>query len=335
MRLLLALPAALVLAVAPEPASVSELKERYVSAVERAEKSAALAAIAATAPASARDATALFDLFIRFPDPAARRAALDSLARSPIHASLEPLALAALGAGEPESVFFGAHLAERARTPRALEALRKAASRRLPRSAADSTLASERQAWWARHEALDRLAAWEGAKALPLLRKRAEESPAAAAIIGRRLWADAFPELLSWARSSREERRAAALEAARQPIEPADARATRATMLAALADPALGLDFRHQLALKVGASSDAAEAEELGRRHDAAPEPERPLWAAALFISRQPAAVPRLARYAALAPDESHRARAREQLESMVGAERAAALVQAKKDDKK
>lgn len=313
----------------PMPATVAGLKERYVSALARADKVKALEALARTAPRDLGDVSALYDLFMRFPEPRARRAAIDSLALSPAHPTLESLALTALSGPEPESVFFGAHVAERARTRGALEALRRVAERPLAhRRAEDSSLATERGAWWAQYEALDVLAGLEGEKALPLLLRRVKESPAVAAIIGRRLWTAALPELLEWAGSSKDAERELAREAARQPIEPADARATRAAMLKAVADARLDAEFRHQLALKVGASSDDAEAEELARRHDAAAaEGERLLWASALFASRRPAAVPVLARYAREDRDELRRRGAYAQLVDQVGADRAKALV--------
>ncbi|MDX6769466.1 MAG: hypothetical protein SF051_08035 [Elusimicrobiota bacterium] len=322
--------AGLAAAAEPLPATVSGLKESYVSAVDRVDKTRALQALARTAPRDTGDVSALYDLFMRFPDPMARRAALDSLSLSPQHPTLEPLALAALRSPEPESVFFGAHVAALARTPAALDALTAVASRRLAHARAeDSTMATERGAWWAQYEALDVLAAWRGAETLPLLRQRVGESPAVAAIMGRRLWAAAFPELRKWAGSSKAMERARAREAARQPSEPADARAVRAGMLEAVADAKLDAEFRHQVALKLGASSDDAEAVALAAAHDAAKtSAERLLWGAALFASGRPAAIPVLARYAREDPDELRRRGALAQLTDMVGAEKAKALVE-------
>lgn len=326
---LLALLCALPLSAAETAPGVFALKDRYVSAIERADKERALAALAVTAPRDVGDVSALYDLFMRFPEARARKAALDSLALSPVHPSLEPLALTALRSPEPESAYFGAHLAAKAATPAALEALRKLAGRPLRKSGAeDAELASERGAWWAQYEALDVLASVDGEKALPLLKARMAESPKVGAIVGARLWVAAWPELRRLAASSKERERMAAREAARQPIDQADARATRAALLAAVADPKLDAEFRHQVALKAGASSDEKEAEELARRHGAAKsEGERLLWASALFASGKPAAVPLLARFAKEDPDELRRLGARAQLVRMLGEEKTAALL--------
>jgi hypothetical protein len=324
-------------AFATEALPVSELKQRYVSAVERAEKDAALDQLAVTAPRGAGDVSALLDLFSRFSDARARRAALASLALSPVHSSLEPLALSSLDSSEPETVFFGVHVAEKTGTRAALDALRALASRKLGRSRGeDSALVTERGQWSAQYEALDVLAGLEGAKTLPLLRMRMAESPSVGAIIGRRFWASDWDELRRLAGSKRDAEREAAREAAASPIEPGDARVTRAGMLAAVADASLDKEFRHLVALKAGASSDDAEAEELARRHDAAPgQEERLLWAAALFASNRPAAAPLLARYAREDLDEGRRRNAREQLTRLVGGERAKALIEGNKDVKK
>lgn len=339
MRLsLLALLCALPLAAAQTaPPTVFGLKERYVSAIERVDKEKALAALAETAPRDQGDVSALYDLFMRFPEARARRAALASLALSPTHPTLEPLALTALRSPEPESVYFGAHLAAKAGTPAALEELRKVAGRRLRKpSAEESAFATERGTWWAQYEALDVLASVDGAKALPLLKARLAESPKVGAIIGARLWTEAWPDLLKLAASSKERERMAAREAARQPIDPSDARATREGLLAAVGDAKLDAEFRHQVALKAGASSDEKEAEELARRHDAAKsEGERLLWASALFASGKPAAVPLLVRFAKEDPDELRRLGARAQLVRMVGEPQAAALVGDEKESKK
>lgn len=330
--LVLALAAAAQLeAPGPLPKSAGALKDYYVSAIERADKNRALQALARTAPVDAGEVQALYDLFMRFPDPNARKAAMESLALAPRHASLEPLAIGALRADVPESVFFGAHVADHARTPAALAELRKIAARKLVHARADdATLATERGNWWAQYEVLDVLARWEGDAVLPLVRQRAAESPAVAAILGRHYWAKVFPDLLKWA-AGKEADRERAREAARQTIDPPPARETRAAMLAAVPDAKLDAEFRHQLALKVGASSEDAEAEELARRHDAAKtEGERLLWASALFASGKPAAVPVLARYAREDPDELRRRGAYAQLAEMVGEEKAKALTEVK-----
>lgn len=317
--------------------SVTALKMRYVSSVERAQKDAALDALAVTPPRDSGDISSLHDLFARFPDARARKAALDSLELSPVHPGLESMAVTLLRASEPESVFFGTHLARKAGTPVSFGELRKAAAKPLGLARAeDGTLASERGLWWARYEALEQLALVDGAKALPLLWKRSAESPLVAGIIGRKLWKDAWPRLAVMAGSKKEDERAAAREAARQPIEPADARATRAGMLAVIPDAALDDEFRHQVALKVGASSTDAEAEELDRRRVAAKtDGEKLLWTAALFASNRPAAASALVEFAAESDDEARRNGALEQLVRLVGADKASSLVKAKKEAKK
>lgn len=316
----------------PLPTTVGRLKELYVSAIARSDKNRVLEALSRTAPSDAGEVQALYDLFMRFPEPRARKAAMDSMALAPRHPSLEPLAVNALRSPDPESIYFGAHVAAHARTPAALQELKKIASRKLTHARADdASLATERGIWWAQYEALDVLAAWEGEAALPLLRQRASESPVVGAILGRRYWTKILPDLVKWA-AGKDVDRERARQAAHQAIEPADARATRPALLAAVPDAKLDAEFRHQLALKVGASSEDEEAEDLARRHDAAKtEGERLLWASALFASGRPAAVPLLARYAREDPDELRRRGAQAQLVDMVGEEKAKALLEDKK----
>ncbi|MEK7384776.1 MAG: hypothetical protein AAB262_16035, partial [Elusimicrobiota bacterium] len=96
--------------------------------------------------------------------------------------------------------------------------------------------------------------------------------------------------------------------------------ATRDAMLGLLRDPKVDEDLRHQLALKIGLSSDDAEAEVLVTEHDKASDTlTRLLWASAAFASRSQKVIPLLARYARQSEDERWRLASKAQLLDMVG----------------
>lgn len=318
--------------------SVSLLKERFLGATEEAERKSLLGKIAQTTPVSAQDVSALFDLFSRFPEPALRRGVMDSLSRlQPENPQLEPLFITYLQQGEPESQLFGINGAFRLRSRRALPLVREIAGRKFAASSAASINAlSDRNAWWTQYEALSALAQWEGDKSLSLLRKKTKESPAVARLLGEFYWRQIFPDLKKWAYATDPADHERAVEAAGAPIDPADARATRADMLALVRDPKLDEEVRHKLILKVGASSNDAEVEELAREHDAAGDDKmRLVWAAAVFAAHSPKSVPLLTRYARQSPDEMTRAGARAELADMLGEERVKELLGEEKEVKK
>jgi len=310
--------------------SVSLLKERFLGATEESVRVTLLAKISQTTPVSAQDISALFDLFSRYPDPALRRGLMDSLARlQPDNPQLEPLFITYLEQSEPESQLFGINGAFRLRSRRALPLVRKIAERKFASSSAASINAlSERNAWWTQYEALSALAQWEGDKSLRLLRAKAKESPAVAHLLGQHFWRQTLPDLKKWAVSADAADHERAVEAAGAPIDPADARATRADLLALVRDPKTDDEVRHKLTLKLGASSTDAEVEDLIREHDAAADDKmRLVWAAAVFAAHSPKSVPLLARYARQSPDEMTRAGARAELADLVGEDQTRTLL--------
>ncbi|OGR94630.1 MAG: hypothetical protein A2V88_14685 [Elusimicrobia bacterium RBG_16_66_12] len=298
------------------------LKERYMSSLEDAEKTKALEVLAKTAPASGQDVAALFDLFSRDQNAVVRQAVMDSLALiSRGSPQLEPLFVSYLKQPEPEAQLFGVNGAFRLRSREALPLVRDIAKRRFAAAHVnDTAVLTERNAWWAQYEALSVLAQWEGEKALPLIGKKADESPEVARLLGRFFWRQTLPEMRKWTESKDPKIQRKAIAAARASIEPADARATRDAMMALIRDPKVDEELRHQLALKVGVSSDDAEAETLVEEHDkAADTPTRLLWAAAAFASRSRKVVPLLVRYAKQSSDEQWRASSKIQLLDMLG----------------
>lgn len=311
--------------------TVSSLKERFLAALNEKERAQALAQIETTPPASAQDVAALFDLFSRYSDPALRRSVMASVAKlEPPNPALEPLFVDYLGQPEPEAQLFGINGAYRLRSTRALPLVKRIASRKFSAvDAASISVLSQRNAWWAQYEALSALAQWEGEKSHSLLLAKAKESPAVGRLLGQFFWRRTMAgELQRWARSEDSDDRRRAIEFADAAIEPEDARATRAEMLALMKDAALDEQLRHKLALKIGASSTDEEAAALAQEHDAVKDPrQRLFYAAAAFASRQTSVAPLLARYARESPDELHRRAARLQLVDMLGEDKANALI--------
>jgi|CXWL01.1.fsa_nt_gi hypothetical protein len=315
--------------------SVALLKDRFTEAVEAEEKNQVLTLIAKTPPTSGQDVAGLFDLFSRFPENAVRQAVMDSLAKIPGDSpQLEPLFLTYLKQPEPESQLFGINGAFFLRIRAALPMIRAIAGRKISAaSASETTMMSERNAWWAQYEALSVLAQWEGEKALPLLQAKSRDIPLIGRILGRYFWKQTFPQLKTWAQQPGSLSHERAMQTVGVPIEPADARATREGMIALLKDHKADPELRHQLALKVGLSSTDEEIEALIGEHDAEKKPqERLYWASAIFVSRSPKAVPLLLRYARQADDNTMRQGATAQLADMFGKDEAAKMIE---DDKK
>lgn len=332
---LIPLAALLAVAAAAEPAplaapSVSVLKDRFIEAVKAEEKGELLAKLSKTPPTSGQDVAGLFDLFSRFPDVPIRRAVMESLALIPRDSpQLEPLFLAYLKQPEHEAQLFGVNGAFRLRSRPALKLVRAIGERKFTSAAvSEATMMSERNAWWTQYEALSALAQWEGEKALPLLLRRSEESPAVGRLLGRFYWKKTLPNLKAWSQSEDPLTRERAAQAAGASIEPSDARATRDDMIKLLRDSALDADIRQKLALKVGLSSTDEEIAGLVAEHDAAKsDPERLYWAAAVFVSRSPKATDLLLRYARDSSDEVMRRGAAAQLTDMLGEAEAARLI--------
>ncbi len=318
----------------PANSTVAALKERFLAATDDVERARTLELIAATNPTSARDVSALFDLFSRFPDAIVRQKSMESLARlHPGMPELEPLFMTYLRQDEPESQLFGINGAFRLRSEDALPMVRRIAQRRFKAPAAASIDAlSERNAWWTQYEALSALAQWQGEKSESLLVKKSQESPAVAHLLGQFFWSRTLPRIAQWSRSSKLGDRQRAVEASGAPIEPAEARATRDAMLTLVGDTTVDAEVRHKLALKVGAVSDDGEVSALIAKHDSAGDAKtRLLWASAVFASHNMKAVPLLEKYARNDPDELMRRGARALLVDLLGEEKVSALL---KDDK-
>jgi len=331
-----AVPAGQAAAKAPIAApTVAMLKDRFVETndSDTVERTKILKQLAKTPPVSGQDVANLFDLFSRFTDRFTRESAMASLALlEPGSPQIEPLFMTYLKQPEPEAQLFGINGTFRLRARAALPIIREIAGRKFGASAVtETTMMSERNAWWTQYEALSVLAQWEGDKAYSLIERKGRESAKVGAILGRWYWRQTLPKLRSWSESGDLLASERALLAVSAPIDPADARATRAPMLALLRDPKVDAEIRHHLALKIGASSTDEEAADLVREHDAAPtDGERLYWAAAAFSSRSPKVVPLLVRYALQTGDETLRKGAAAQLTDMVGEAEARKLIDAK-----
>lgn len=315
-------------------ASVTVLKDRFIEAVNAAERTKILDQIAKTAPVSGQDAAHLFDLFSRFTDTYTRDSVMASLSLlAPGSPQLEPIFMTYLRQPEPEAQLFGVNGAFRLRARAALPMIRAIAGRKFGASSVtENNMMSERNAWWTQYEALSVLAQWEPEKSLSLLENKGRESAKVGALLGRYYWKQTLPKLRAWSESSdliASERAALAVAA---PIDLADARATRAQMLALLRDPKIDAEIRHHMALKIGVSSNDEEAEALVREHDAVKnDADRLFWATAAFSTRSPKIVPLLARYARQTADETMRKGATAQLIDMVGEAEARRLIESEK----
>jgi len=217
--------------------------------------------------------------------------------------------------------------------------IRKIAGRKFEAPDASAiTLLSARNAWWTQYEALSVLSQWEGERdrVLPLLRQKADESPAVGRLLGQFFWAQTFKDLKGWAESSDDNVREKAVQVAGAKIQPDEARATREGMLDIVRDQKADEEVRHRLALKVGACSTDAQVEALIAEHDQTKDDKlKLLLVAAAAYSRSPKAVPLLVRYAKDSSDETMRKGARAELVDLVGEEQAETLLGERKDVKK
>jgi hypothetical protein len=311
---------ALAVAAFAQSATVRQLHVRFVETVDNAAKQKVLDELARTAPVSQYDVEALYDLFMRFPDDAVRNPTLESLQlMSPSNIGAEPLVLRCLADQEADSVLFGLKAALRLRTPAALPLVKKIAGRKFKQpTATDAAIIAERNAWWAQYEALSVLAQWEGEEALPLIRKKAREAAGVARLLGTHFWKQELPEIIEWSRGGTADR-ARAYAAAVAPAPSAALRASREPMLTAVRDVRADGELRHQLALKVGASSLPEEVPSLLKEYEAAPDDfTKKLWAAAVFATRDQQAVPLLKRFAQEDPQPLVRLGARFQLRDLL-----------------
>lgn len=314
--------------------SVAVLKDRFIEATGAPERTRILNQLAQTTPVSGQDVANLFDLFSRFSDDFTRKSVMASLSRlAPGSPHLEPMFMTYLRQPEPEAQLFGINGAFRLRARAALPLIRAVAERKFAASAvSETTMLTERNAWWTQYEALSVLAQWEPEKSLALLESKGRESAKVGSLLGRYYWKQTLPKLRAWSESGELIASERAALAAAAPIDLADARATRAPMLALLRDPKVDAEIRHQLALKIGASSDDEEASALVLEHDAAAnDGERLYWASAAFSTRSPKIIPLLVRYAGRTGDEMMRKGAYAQLADMVGEAEAAGLLDPEK----
>ena len=328
---LIALLAPLALAAAPaRAASVLELKSLFQETVDDPGKARALAQLARTAPVTRQDIEALYDLWMRFPIDAVRQPVLTSLQRvAPRSPEAEGLLLRCLADDDDASLMFGIKGVERVHPPAALAPLRKLAERKFKfSSSAKAQTTADRNAWWVQYEALSALAEWEGAPALPLLKKRAKEAPEVAKIMALHLWKESLPVFLQWAKGNVEDK-ARASEGLDAPAPASALRATRAQMLEIVRDPLADAEIRHNLALKVGLCSSPEEVTALLKEHEATPEPYlKRLLAAAAFASRDRQIIPLLTSFAKTDPQANVRAGARLQLKDLLSPADYRALLQ-------
>ncbi|MDE2038854.1 MAG: hypothetical protein KGO96_11775 [Elusimicrobia bacterium] len=311
-------------------ASVRDLHDAFIEAVSDSSKAAILRRLSTTVPRDAGDLEALFDLFMRFPDRLVRDAAFESLTlmQPDSGAQADPLLLRYLDQNDPDSQLFGVRAALQLRSAAALPLVRRIAERKFRASSADEGLPAERNAWWTQYEALSALAQWEGAPALPLLKRKADEAPRIARIIGTYLWQPALSQIARWARGGVAAR--AEAEAALGAPTPLPAlRATREAMLGYLHNRRAPFELRRRLAFKIGESSTPEEVAQLLKDYAAEKDAKtRRLIAAALFSSRDQQIVPLLLNFAKSDPEPGVRAGARVQLKDMLPAGQYQALLQ-------
>lgn len=306
------------------------IHDQFVESLEKEKKAAALEELARTPPVSMQDTKWAFDLFMRFPEAAVRRAVVSSLDRiEGGNVQLEAAFMEYLKLPEGEAQVFGTLGALRLRSPRALPVITEIARRRFRhKDPADEVTSSDRNLWWAQYEALAALAQWEGAKQLPLLRKKAQEAPTVAHIMARYLWKDSLPIIAEWAKSGGSSAQAAQ-EALNTEVPPADLRESREAMLKLVRSRDAERELRHQLALKVGLASDDAGIEALLAEQAASKDPETKLMlSAALFASRNPKTVAWLETQAKSHADPKTRMGALIQLRDMVPPEKHKSLLE-------
>lgn len=293
-------PAAVVLEDA-QRSTLVELHDRFVESIEDGSRRAALVGISQTRPQTQADIKSLFDLFMRFPQPAVRDAVMSSVRLlTPNDAGLEPAFLEYLKLPESETRIFGINGAFRLRSLRALPLIQSIAQARFTyKSPGEAPILSDKNIWWTQYEALSSLAQWQGAQALPLLRRKAAEAPAVARLMAMYLWKESLPSIIKWAGSSGMEEECSH-EALTADVPQSALRETRAELLRVLRDPRSGRELRHQLAIKVGTSSTPEEIDSLLAEEAASKDVQIKLaFSTALFASRSPKTIPWLKKLSA------------------------------------
>ena len=313
--------------------TVGDLHQSFIEAVDDEGRQAALDALMRTRPISTKDTTALFDLFMRFPDTRVREACLSSLAQlDPNSPHLEGLFFGYLDQPETEAVLFGLKGALKIRSAKSLPKIKAIAKRPFPfPSVEDAALVSERNIWWLRYEALAAVAQWEKAASLPLLKQQARKVPAVARIMGMFLWPESLGLFEDWARSRRAPRREMARQGLGAPAPLEAVRATRADLLRILRDAKAPRDLRHPVALKLGLSSREDEVDALIQEYAAVKgkdDESQLMYLAALFATRSPKVVPLLTETARTHANPRTREGARHQLRDMLPAKDYRALLE-------
>lgn len=319
----------------PPTPNIRMLHDTLLESLDGREKEKAVGQLALTPPNSLRDLPLLFDLFMRIPNQKTRTAVLASISHiGPENSYLEPGFLEFLKLQDPEAVLFGAKGLTQLRSKRAIPQLRGLLKGRFKASSVeDLPLPGERNEWWLRYEALNALAIIEGPTAFDLVKSKVDETPAVARIMAAVYWKKTLPLILLWAKKETTLDRAH--EALRASGSTADLRDTRELMLSAIRDPKLEREVRHQLALKVGATSKPEEVAALLKEQAAAAAPETKLMLmAALFASRDPQIIPLLKEQVRANPDAQARMGTLLQIRDMIPADDFRVLAQAMaKDD--
>jgi len=315
----------------PRP-NLLELHARFVEATDEPTRRSVLELLARTPPETNRDVESIFDLFMRFTEPPVRKAVMSSLRlMDPGSQRLETTFISYLELPENEAKIFGINGALRLRSRRALPLIEKLAQQRFShKSPGETPVLADRNTWWAQFEALSALAQWQGAEVLPLLRRKADEAPAVARLLGLYLWPQALPDIVKWASASGPAAAEKAHEAFNADVPQADLRATRARLVGLMNDPRSKRELRHQAALKVGLCSTPEEVDALLAQEAAAANPEtRLMLRAALFATRNPRTVAWLKKLAADDPEAKTRLGALIQLRLLLPAAEVRPLLEA------
>ncbi|MBI3297048.1 MAG: hypothetical protein HYZ75_02715 [Elusimicrobia bacterium] len=307
--------------------SVADLAQAWTFAAREADRVRLLERLGQTKARSDSDLRWLMNLYGRG-DPAARAKVEASVALlGPAEAVAAPFFELLLEDEDPKLQALGLAGAARLRSPRSLKLIRALAEK--PFSVPEPTLAMspiDANRWGLQFAALGVLAAWQGPKVLPLILKRAQESPIVAELAAAHFWTEGFDRYVAWSESKKpaDQARAARAWAAPAPLEAL--RATKGKLWALLFSKRRP-ETRHRAAIKLGLVCDDVDLDRLlAERAKAAPS-ERPLLDTALFASRSAKAVPILLSYAKEAPDPLARAGALFQLRSALPREEYRALL--------
>ena len=295
---------------------VHRLHDEFLAAVKGEDKARDLLQIEKSSPVSMQDVADLYDLFMRFKNPYVRAGVLQALSRvTRGNPRIGPLFLDYMKIDDPSSVFFGIRGALFADYRPALPAIRKIAMRPFAKPSPDLlSFPGQKDEWWDQYQALIVLTEWEGANAIPILEKKADEAPRVARIMGRYFWKRSLPVFMRWLRwpdSWSKTNREKALEGLQSDVPLPVLRETRNLMLKIVRDKGADRTVRIQLAVKVGQCSSAAQIAGLVADYRKEKNEEtRNLYATAVFASARPEAVPLLEEFARKAPAPMSRAAA-------------------------